>query len=152
MNPRTIVIVAGGTFGGVGMLMVDTINSPKAQQNVVKPAQINAEIRAQFRKRIKPMPVAAPKIATASMIANITSMLVLRNAGSSGICVEPTNAKLRRAREKQRIARTLPAIATTPAAITDAEGEEMEEDDMGGGYISLRDLAGKKSMVINLGT
>jgi hypothetical protein len=138
-------MLCGGIFGGAGNGAMDTIRMPKALKKAHTPAQVRAEIRAQFRKRIKPAPVATPNIATPRNRVNIISRPILRKAGVSGVCAEPTRAKLIRTRERPRMVRTLPAMATTAAAITDPDAEGFEDVSISGRCISLRELARKRN-------
>jgi len=144
-TPRNMDMLCGGMFGGVGNGAIDTIRTPKAPKKEHTPAQTSAEIRAQFRKRIKPTPVTTPNIATQRNRTNIISRAILRNAGVSGVCADPTRAKLRRTREKTRIVRTLPAMATTAAAITEPDAEGFEDVSISGRCISFLDLARKQN-------
>jgi hypothetical protein len=85
--------------------------------------------------------VTTPKMATPRKSAIITSMIVFKKAGISGVGREPTRARLSRTRERPNIARTLPTIATTAAATTELEAEELEHIDTSDAFISLLDLA-----------
>lgn len=116
---------------------------PRTPKKTERPPQINTEIRAQFLRKMSPMPVAIPKMERQIMNAVITSITVLTEGGSSGEVSgnlpseNPRNAMevLRRKSKLARRAKTAEAMTAGEAfkelaiaclyTIPGSSGEEM---------------------------
>src|SRR5713226_3406387 len=98
---------------------------PIAPKKTQSPPQINAEIRAQFRRRIRPIPVAMPKIARHIMNPSVASMALLTNGwASTGLAGRVFNSVPKNASEQHKRTKRPARIATMAAANVDAEGFE----------------------------
>ena len=92
------------------------------QIGAAMPDHTRVEMRAQLRKRIKPTPLATPKVATAKK-ASIINAAIKRTAGTIvgafgtlAVINSPTSAN------RMPIAvKTLPRMAITPEAVTAAD-------------------------------
>ncbi len=105
--------------------MKKTMGIPTAPKKTQSPPQISAEIRAQFRRRISPIPVAMPKTARHIMNPSVASMALLTNGwASTGLAGKVFNSVPKNASEQHKRTKRPARMATMAAAIVDAEGFE----------------------------
>jgi len=105
--------------------MKKTMGIPIAPKKTQSPPQINAEIRAQFRRRISPIPVAMPKIARHIINPSVASMALLTNGWTcTELAGKVFNSVPKNASEQHKRTKRPARMATMAAAIVDAEGFE----------------------------
>src|SRR5260370_37858880 len=98
---------------------------PIAPKKTQSPPQINAEIRAQFRRRISPIPVAMPKVARHIMNPSVASMALLTNGwASTGLARKVLNNVPKNVSEEHKRTKRTARIVTMAGEIDEAAGFE----------------------------
>ena len=117
------MFVGVAAFGGAGKGM----NARKMRMNAhivaVTPDQTSTEMRAQFLSRSTPTPVKIPRIARPKKKTTVPSAMARARLGNGGPAFEL--GSVRTAKNPKAVpssTSTLPTMATTPAAVTDAVG------------------------------
>jgi hypothetical protein len=112
-----------GELEAFGTDMKIAMGMPMSPKKKEMPAQTRAEMRAQLRRRKRPMPVAIPNMEQAIATAMVTMPTILTNGGCSIAAVgKVTNKYAKRLIPVPSKTNKLPRIATTPAAIVEADG------------------------------
>ena len=103
--------------------MKSAVPAPNNPKKTHSPPHVSTEMRAQLRRRIRPMPAATPKIDKQVRKASITSAIFFARGGSSEktFAVVPSNSP-RRPKVVARAVAKPAKMATTAAAMTEAEG------------------------------
>src|SRR6476660_309225 len=123
---RKMIVKLSGRPGELEVLGTDmkiAIGMPMSPKKKEMPAQTKAEMRAQFRRRKRPMPVAIPNMAQAIATAMVTMPTILTNGGCSieAVC-RVANKYAKRLIPVPSMTNKLPRMAMTPAAIMEADG------------------------------
>jgi len=111
---------AAGAFGTVGNGISNVKTKIIALKKTVTPAHTKAEIRAQFRKRINPIPVKIPRTAKPRKSSRKIPIMDLANGGICGVLVVVgASMNANDAKKSPSSVNTLPPMATIAAARTD---------------------------------
>jgi hypothetical protein len=111
-----------GTSGGGGRDMNRMIGIPNTPKNTEKPPHISTEIRAQFLRRMRPIPVTMPKTERQTRKAKKANVALLTKAGSSGTASWVVPSKMpKKPRDIMRSVINPAKMAKTAATITEAE-------------------------------
>src|ERR1700729_1550521 len=107
-----------GEFGVSGNGTSSIADMATRQIGAAMPDQTSVEMRAQLRKRIKPTPLAIPKIATARQ-ASIIKVATMRTTGTIGgaFGTLDTRKMPSSAKKMPTMVKTLPRMAITPEAV-----------------------------------
>jgi hypothetical protein len=115
--------VRPGELEFLGIDMKTAMGTPMRPKKKEMPAQTMAEMRAQLRRRKRPMPVAIPNMEEANATAMVTMPTILTKGGCSIEAVgKVTNKNAKRLIPVPSKTNKLPTMAMTPAAIMEADG------------------------------
>jgi hypothetical protein len=118
MPPKFVAVL-----GGVGNGAIPKTTKIKAHDTTVTLAQTSVAMRAQFFKRTSPTPLNTPKIPNASTQASMPSAIANVKWGIAGrVSLIGAISMPMRPIVAPSSTSTLPTIATTPDAVTEAEG------------------------------
>jgi len=124
------MLVAGrlGAPGVGGKDINRMIGMPTTPKNTENPPQISTEIRAQFLRRMSPVPVAMPKAERQSKKPRKPSVAVLTKGGGSGVAPRALPSKMpNKLKDMRRRVISPVKMAKTAATITEAEADAFGE-------------------------
>src|SRR5713226_7345174 len=112
-----------GAFGGVGKGMNARKARTQPQIAAVIPDHTSIEMRGQFLRRSTPILVKTPKTARPAKSATVPTAMVRAALGIGGpACEVGSTRTTTNTSDVPSSTSTLPTMATTPAAVTDAVG------------------------------
>src|SRR6266849_4753567 len=139
MMKRTACMLSAvmlGALGGGARGMTNATATPKTPKKTHRPPQISTEMRAQLRRRIRPMPTAMPKTERHAIKAMTARVMFFTRGGSSGETPRVVPSKIpTKPRDVTRRVNKAARMATTAAKMTEAEADGLGEEGINSLYI-----------------
>src|SRR5712692_6911110 len=138
MLPAVMLVALGGGARG----MTKAMATPKMPKKTHRPPQISTEMRAQLRRRIRPIPTATPKTERHAIKAMTARVMFFTRGGSSGETPRVVPSKIpTKPRDVTRRVNKAARMATTAAKMTEAEADGLGEAGINSLYIISKSAA-----------